>query len=297
MAKRRTLASGRRRRPPGASTWPRNSAGSASGYAKKIHSACLPVVLPDLDAEAATADWVGSAGVACAPEVQKEILTKAFGENAVRSAPAMGKRDFDDDAGRVGAAIVKTGQMSSGFRAMARTHLPTTREVVLEHEKKRIEEVVEKSFDPKAPEIEREPEDPRRAWIEKRGGLEHVNACLGFSVWFCQQLLDATNPGEAVVAGKLALGAHGTAFALQDEPFAATWSGDNTLTLALDVDCFWVAPLGAESLEILIHEAAHARNMHHGASFHDEAERLAGVAAAMMLRRADEVKARWGSLL
>ncbi|MCI4664977.1 MAG: hypothetical protein MRY74_09680 [Neomegalonema sp.] len=63
--------------------------------------------------------------------------------------------------------------------------------------------------------------------------------------------------------------------------------------MAFDGACVRFALLGAESLEILIREAAHSRNMHHGVSLHDEAERLAGVAAAMMMRRADEVKARW----
>src|SRR5208337_1300780 len=77
----------------------------ASGYAKRIHSACLPTLLPELDREALTADWVGAAGIEVAPEVQKEIVSKAFGENAVRSVPAMGKRDFDDDAQRIGASV------------------------------------------------------------------------------------------------------------------------------------------------------------------------------------------------
>ena len=55
----------------------------------------------------------------------------------------------------------------------------------------------------------------------------------------------------------------------------------------------WDQPLGAEALAILIHEAAHARNMHHGKSFHDEVERLGGVAAEVMLRQGAEVRRNW----
>jgi predicted metal-dependent hydrolase len=49
-------------------------------------------------------------------------------------------------------------------------------------------------------------------------------------------------------------------------------------------------PLGAESLEILIHEAAHAMNQHHGFDFKKEVERLAGVAASLMLHRGPEIR-------
>jgi hypothetical protein len=63
----------------------------ASGYAKRIHAACLPTLLRELSAEAVTADWAGAAGVDAAPEIQKEIVTNAFGDNAVRSVPRDGQ--------------------------------------------------------------------------------------------------------------------------------------------------------------------------------------------------------------
>jgi len=62
------------------------------------------------------------------------------------------------------------------------------------------------------------------------------------------------------------------------------------LTLAIDQACFWQEPLGAESLKILIHEAAHAMNMHHGYEFRVEVERLAGVAASVMFHRGGEIR-------
>ncbi len=59
---------------------------------------------------------------------------------------------------------------------------------------------------------------------------------------------------------------------------------------------FWKDPLGAEALAILIHEAAHARNMHHGGSFHEEVERLGGVAAEIMFQHADAIRKDWPGL-
>lgn len=79
--------------------------------------------------------------------------------------------------------------------------------------------------------------------------------------------------------------------------FLAHWSGDNELTLALECDCFWKEPAGAQSLSILIHEAAHARNVHHGQGFHEEVERLGGVAAEIMFRHADEIRRDWPDLV
>lgn len=70
----------------------------------------------------------------------------------------------------------------------------------------------------------------------------------------------------------------------------AHWSGANVLTLALDQPCFWRQPLGSGSLAVLIHEAAHAMNMHHGYEFRLELERLAGVAARVMFLRGEELR-------
>jgi predicted metal-dependent hydrolase len=64
----------------------------------------------------------------------------------------------------------------------------------------------------------------------------------------------------------------------------------------LDQPCFWRDPLGAEALMVLIHEAAHAMNMHHGYDFRKEMERLAGVAASLMLRQSEEIRRRFPDL-
>lgn len=90
---------------------------------------------------------------------------------------------------------------------------------------------------------------------------------------------------QARVIGKVALSG------LSLSKFSAHWSFDNVLTLALEEESFWTNPLGPESLQILIHEAAHAMNMHHGYDFRKEVERLAGVAASLMLKEAVKIKA------
>jgi hypothetical protein len=62
-------------------------------------------------------------------------------------------------------------------------------------------------------------------------------------------------------------------------------------------DCFWLEPLGSKALAILVHEAGHARNMHHGKGFVEEIERLAGVAASVMFEERAEIIRRWSELV
>ena len=45
-----------------------------------------------------------------------------------------------------------------------------------------------------------------------------------------------------------------------------------------------------------MHEAGHARAMHHGRGFVDEIERLAGVGSQVMLEHRDEIVRRWPEL-
>ena len=198
------------------------------------------------------------------------------------------------DAERIGSFVVNTSQMSSGFRDMAKSHLRTTKEVVVRAESQASQSVEEHGFQPQ--DVTKE-DDPRLEWIAKQGGRAHVERCLSFAVWFCQRLVDSSGDELRPVTGNLALGSKPILLSGdQYGTFLAHWSDDNVLTLAIDVDCFWHAPFGAEALSILIHEAGHARNMHHGKSFVEEIERLAGVAAAVMLERRDEIVRLWPEL-
>ncbi len=263
----------------------------ASGYAKSIHAACLPVLLEQLTLEQITADWVGTAGTSCEEEVQKALVEKAFGANAVRSVPTMGKRDFNNDAERTGANVVKVAQMSGGFREMAKAHLPTAKDRVIEVQEKLRTEVASWRFDPA------EAEGERQSWIDKRGGKRAVQRRLDFAVWFCQQLIDHGGLPQPRVTGAVAVGSRPQLMTVEITTFSAHWSESNVLTLALDCGCFWENPLGAEALGILVHEAAHARNMHHGKSFNDEVERLAGVASEIMFEKGLEIRKHWPDLV
>ncbi|MCP9808711.1 hypothetical protein KBY58_04605 [Cyanobium sp. HWJ4-Hawea] len=63
----------------------------ASGYPLKLHVACLPTLIGEMDAASIKDDWVGTAGRRCDTAVQQQILTRAFGENIARSVPRVGK--------------------------------------------------------------------------------------------------------------------------------------------------------------------------------------------------------------
>jgi hypothetical protein len=260
----------------------------AAGYPVKLHVACLPTLLEEMEESAIKDDWVGTAGRRCDSTVQKRIIERAFGENIARSVPRMGERHFDEDARELGVQVVNTAQASGGFRDMLRVFVPSAQEVVRRDEIAKAERACRDSF---SIATAREAGDLRQQWLERQGGADRVGRCLEFAVWFCQQLVDTCPGREHRVSGQLTLN-HQAGVTL-----FAHWSATNELTLALDQPCFWQEPLGPEALQILIHEAAHALNMHHGLEFRQEVERLAGVAASLMLHRSPEIHERFADLL
>jgi hypothetical protein len=252
----------------------------ASGYAVKLHVACLPTLLSELDESTIKDDWVGTAGRRCDTAVQQQILTRAFGSNLARSVPRMGARHFDENARELGVQVIQTAQASGGFREMLKAHVPSAQEVVRRDEHRKAEQAGSDGFSiATAVRLS----DERLNLIERQGSVEHVQRCLDFAVWFCQQLVNSSPVHQNQVTGQLTRN-HDTSRSLY-----AHWSSTNVLTLAIDQPCFWQEPLGAESLMVLIHEAAHAMNMHHGYEFRVEVERLAGVAASLMLHEGSRV--------
>jgi len=243
--------------------------------------ACLPVLLEQMDEGTLKQDWVGTAGRRCQLDVQQKIIERAFGENIARSVPKMGKRQFDEDARDLGVEIINTAQTSGGFRDMLKALVPSAREVVHQQEQQKDALARSQAFLPSIPLAE---QDPRQRWINQWGGRERVECCLAFAVWFCQRLIDTCPIPQQAVQGQLTLNPDGS------DHLYAYWCSDNKLTLALDQPCFWQEPLGGESLKVLIHEAAHAMNMHHGYDFRKELERLAGMAASLMLSQSDEIR-------
>ncbi|MCX5956452.1 MAG: ATP-binding protein [Cyanobacteria bacterium] len=261
----------------------------ASGYPVMLHVACLPRLLEVMDESAVKDDWVGTAGRRCESNVQKRIIEqRAFGENIARSVPRMGERHFDEDARELGVQVVNTAQASGGFRDMLRVFVPSAQEVVKRDEIAKAERAGSDGF---SIATAKEAGDLRQHWLERQGGADRVGRCLEFAVWFCQQLVDTCPGRENRVSGQLTLN-HQVGVTLY-----AHWSVTNVLTLALDQPCFWQEPMGPEALQTLIHEAAHALNMHHGLEFRQEVERLAGVAASLMLLRGPEIRERFSDLL
>lgn len=260
----------------------------SSGYPLKLHIACLPSLLEAMDSETIKQDWVGTAARRCEEDVQRQIITRAFGANIARSVPKMGERQFDEDARDLGVVIINTAQASGGFRELLKAHVPSAMEVVRRDEVSKAEQALSSGFSAEACQ---EPSDPRAQWMQRQGGREHVMRCLDFAVWFCQQLVDTCPTHQARVTGQLTLNPGG------ERSLHAHWSADNVLTLALDQPCFWREPLGAEALMVLIHEAAHAMNMHHGYDFRREVERLAGVAASLMLTQSSTIQQRFAALV
>jgi hypothetical protein len=259
----------------------------ASGYPVKLHVACLPTLLEQMDATTVKDDWVGTAGRRCETAVQQQILTRAFGDNIARSVPRMGARHFDEDARDLGVQVVNTAQTSGGFREMLRLHVPSAQDVVRRDELRKAEQAGNDGFSAQSA---IKVADDRLRLIEQQGGDKRVQRCLDFAVWFCQQLVDSTPVQQQRVSGQLTRNHDGS------RSLYAHWSESNVLTLAIDQPCFWQEPLGAESLKVLIHEAAHAMNMHHGYEFRVEVERLAGVAASVMFQRGNEIRDRFPEL-
>ena len=259
-----------------------------AGYALKLHVACLPALLERMDADTIKQDWVGNAARRCEETVQRRIIEQAFGTNIARSVPRRGERHFDEDARDLGVEIINTAQTSGGFRELIRAHVPSAQDVVRHDEQQKAQQAHASSF---VPDLPLPQEDSRADWIRRQGGERHVRACLDFAVWFCQQLVNTCPGRQASVTGRLTLNPAG------NRSLYAHWSSDNVLTLALDQSCFWQAPLGPESMMVLIHEAAHAMNMHHGLEFRREVERLAGEAASLMLHRSHEIRSRFAALV
>jgi len=261
----------------------------ASGYLAKLHRACLPVLLPQMDGTQVRQDWVGQAAPACAEPVQQEVIRRAFGANLARSVPKMGARQFDEDARDLGLQVIDTRHTSGGLRQILQEHVPTSREVVNQHDQKLVGAAAAGGFH--LEDLERGDDklvQTRRKLIESAGGTEHVQKVIDFARWFCQKLLDGYDDG-AVCSVKLSL--------LKSVNAVATWSQDDVLSLGLDTPWLWSDPLGEESLATYIHEAAHSRAAHHGRDFHKELETLAGRAARIVLTHAGHIQQEFAALL
>jgi len=250
-----------------------------SGYAAKIHKACLPILLAELDSEAARSAWVGEAASKSDDgDLQKEVLGKAFGKNLARSVPSFGKFSHDADAEKIaGSKILDTRQLSGGFRELVKVHVPTSREVAETAQREAVEEAAAKAVDLFNP-------DDGASEIIARYGRMHIENVCAFHHWLANKILASLFPGEvkscsvrvSMLAAKRA---------------KATWSTFSVFTLALDYPVIWESPLNQENFAIHIHETAHELAFHHGNSFADAMQTTAGLACAIIVDHPQEIEA------
>ena len=255
----------------------------ASGYLTKAHRAALPVLVDQMDAPEALSDWVGPAAAGSADAVQRAIVEKAFGNNAARSVPQMGKYSFDDDAREeLDVTIVNTRHLAGGFKQLALRHIKTSREVVTDHYR---ELAAQTSIDAeKADELDQDA--LLKVHVEAAGGLSRVKRVSKFAKWFCDEILERLEqPMRCTVRFGLLRGAE------------ATWTLEGAiLTLSITYEPIWTRPLSRAGLQLLIHEVAHELAAHHGFSYAQSVEDVAGIAAELMLEKHDIVISKFADL-
>jgi hypothetical protein len=260
-----------------------NRDATMSGYVAKIHRACLPHILAEMPADSVRAAWVGEAASALSsPELQKEVLRRAFGENLARSVPDFGKFSHDADAQEsCGSRILDTKQLTGGFRELARAHVPTSATVSKTH---RVQRQVASASALSVQEARH-----RHKRLISKLGMSRVETVCGFHRWLAAGILDILSPGL------------GSSCKVKVADFAgraeATWTDQmQTLTLALDLDRIWLTPLHPENFSLLVHETAHELAAHHGRSFSTALETAAGAACHVIFSNALEIEKWRGQL-
>ncbi len=251
-----------------------------TGYATRLHKACLPVLIDSMNEEEAKAGWVGKAASDLDDaDLKRRILQKGFGDNLARKVPGFGKFDFNADAQeQAGAKILDLRQLPGGFREMARELLPTSKEVVEQVQAAKLMAAA-KGVNFEAPQADARP------WLH-RYGKERVKEILHFHQWLSQGIMEILGL-EVIVTTKPGL--------LAATAAEATWTYENSiLTLSLECPRIWERPMCADNFSLIIHETAHEIAFHHGEAFHEALERTGGAACRVLMEQAGEL-AKWRS--
>jgi hypothetical protein len=252
-----------------------------SGYPAKIHRACLPALLPELEDEAIRESWVGEAASHCGDKkIQQEVLGKAFGDNLARSVPGFGKFDHDADAREhAKATVLDTKQLCGGFREMARALLPTSREVAEEARAAQLSEAVTLGFSLVDSKIQ--PTDERKKFID-RYGEENVKKICEFHKWFAERVMAKVFPEFPAIV---------TVHVACIPKAEATWSHqDRVMTLSLSTARIWKDAFHRENFALIVHETAHELAAHHGESFARAMEITAGAALQAFAENTKELE-------
>jgi hypothetical protein len=231
----------------------------ASGYHQEIYATVLPVLLPSLKQDDLRSEWVSGALDRVDEDLQKDIVTKALGDNAVRSVPTMGTRhDFDSDARETGYVPINTALLATGLRSAAEKFLPTSREVEMER-RENITAASSLKIDlTLKPELKETIEAYR--WLGKE--------ILGF-------------PILVEVVPELIL---------KERDCTAAWQSGGKLLLNIQHKLEWINPFKERAFGLLVHETAHDLSMHHGDEFRQSVEKIAGRVARLCLYKGNEIR-------
>jgi hypothetical protein len=231
----------------------------AAGYMKDVYAILLPQLMDAMPAEEMRDEWVSTAVEKLEPELQKTIVVKAFGENAVRSVPSMGKHDFDSDARELGRDPIQSRLLPSGLRRAVETFLPTSKDIEMQR-RQNIEAAAQTDV----------PKDPK---------AERARAVLQ---WLASESLGTIV--EAKIVPEID-GPTGKAI--------AAWASGARLLLSNEFRGDWIDPFAARTLGLLVHEMAHEIAAHHGDDFKRAQEVVAGKLARLCLFRSEDIRQRF----
>ena len=234
----------------------------ATGYMKDVYRQILPHLMDTLSAEELRNEWVSEAIEDLPPETQKNVITRAFGDKAVRSTPTMGRHDFDSDAREIGYTPIQTRLLPKGLRTAAETHLQSSRDV--EFERRAVVAAAVATDSPATARDER-----IKTWCR----------------WLAQEVLG--KPILVNIVQTLIINGHEA---------AAAWHDGGILALNTGSRDRWVNPFEPEAIGLLVHEMAHEIAMHHGDDFRRAVEKIAGRVATVFLEQSDNIKANFADL-
>lgn len=231
----------------------------AAGYMQSVYAILLPQLMDAMPAEELKDEWVSVAVEKLEPELQKAVVVKAFGEQAVRSVPTMGKHDWDSDARELGYETIPTRVLPTGLRRAVEEFLPTSRDVE-----------TQRRLNVEAASLTEVPKDPK---------AERARATLA---WLASEALGVIV--EAKIVPEID-GPTGKAI--------AAWASGARLLLSNEFRGDWIDPFAAKTLGLLVHEMAHEVAAHHGDDFKRGQEIVAGKLARLCLFRGDEIRSRF----
>lgn len=235
----------------------------AAGYMKDLYRQVLPTLMPSLEPEQLRDEWVSLAVEEATPELRKEILATAFGPDAVRAVPSMGRHDWDSDAREMGLQPINTSLLPKGLRDAATELLPSSREAELQRR-----ETVNVAFTLSS-NTQRDKDQPLMAYV----------------AWLAGQLVGM--PVDVRISEELVI---------RGASCTAAWAEGGRLTLNNRHRSEWQDPMSERFLGLLVHEVAHENAGHHGDDFRREVERMAGKLARLCLDTGEEIKRRYTTM-